>query len=63
MPVDMQTGFNLLCDNRYIFLAYQANSYIYEECDIFEGKEVILTETMGIIVKKGFPYREVMTKL
>ena len=58
----MKAAFNQLCDNRYVFIGSAVNAKINEKCDIFEGKEVIFTEPLGILVKKGFPFHSIMTK-
>ena len=62
LPKDTQAGFDQLCENRYVFLGSSTNAKIYEKCDIFEGKEVLFTESLGILVKKGFPFHSIMTK-
>lgn len=64
LPEDAQIGFDQLCDNnRWVFLCNAFDKEIQAKCNVLEIKRVIFYEPVGIIVKKGFPYKEVMTKM
>lgn len=56
-------GFHQICENRWIFLCDLVGLTVKEKCDIIELKETIFRPSLGIIVWKGFPYKDVLTKL
>ena len=59
---DEKKTFHQLCQNRYITICSALGFEIREKCDLAEIKEPIFDQTAGMMVWKGFPYKEIMIK-
>ena len=57
-------AFGPLCDNKWIWIGQPYKIHkVEEKCNIIEIKKVLDQRPLGAVVRKGFPYRDVMTKL
>jgi hypothetical protein len=63
LPEDHKTVMERICEDRLIYCGTLMNFKMIKDCQIVEIEEILYEQISGIMVWKGFPYKDVMTRL